>query len=378
VQEDPVQQVRYANRPPIGANSTRDYAAYLLARVGGASLADLRYLYDTTASTTRRALPEGQLAAALQLSGDVSRSRTAFARADNLALGPQRGPFRIFYDDDYYGSSLRDWAGLVRVAAEAKQTTLVNRLFQRFESVNDLPEDLTTQEKAWLMLAEHALAERRAPVQAEVNGEAVAATGDPVTLSPEVAALGQGYRITNRGDRELFATVTVEGVPSEPLPPEAKGTSIERQFFALDGKPADLAHLRQNDRIIVALSGKLGDGRHHEMIVRDLLPAGFEIEGPVRAGDDGATPYDWLAKQRFTRLTEARDDRYVASFVVSGNGGYYWGDDDRESDVTFSLAYIARAVTPGSYVLPAATIEDMYRPSVRARTAMGTLTVEPR
>jgi uncharacterized protein YfaS (alpha-2-macroglobulin family) len=98
----------------------------------------------------------------------------------------------------------------------------------------------------------------------------------------------------------------------------------------------------------------------------------------VRAGEDGATAYDWLAKQRFTRLTEARDDRYVASFVVSGNGGYYWGDDDRESDVNFSLAYIVRAITPGNYVLPAATIEDMYRPSVRARTAMGSVAIETR
>jgi hypothetical protein len=228
------------------------------------------------------------------------------------------------------------------------------------------------------MLAEHALAEHRTPVQAAVNGVTVTASGDPLTLTPEVAALGRDYRITNRGDRELFATVTVEGVPSEPLPPEAKGASLSRSFFTLDGQPADLAHLRQNDRIIVALSGKLEDGRHHEMVLRDLLPAGLEIEGPVRANDDGATGYDWLARQRFTRLTEARDDRYVASFVVSGNTGYYWGDDDRERDVTFSLAYTARAITPGNYVLPAATIDDMYRPSVRARTAMGSVTIEPR
>ena len=376
VQEEPVQQARYENRPKGVFNATRDYAAYLLARLGGASLADLRYLYDTTSSGTRRALPEAQLAAALALAGDMSRSRATFARVENLALGPVRGPFRIFYDDDYYGSSLRDWAGLVRVAAEAKQTTLVNRLFQRFESVTDLPEDLTTQEKAWLMLAEHALAERRTPVQVAVNGDAVTATGDPVTLTPETTALAKGYRITNRGDRELFAAVTLEGVPSEPLPPEAKGASLSRQFLTLDGKPADIAHLNQNDRLIVTLSGKLDDERHHEMVVRDLLPAGLEIEGPVRVNDDGATAYGWLGKQRFTRLTEARDDRYVASFVVSGNGGYYWGDDDRESDVTFSLAYIVRAITPGTYVLPAATLEDMYRPSVRARTAMGTLAIE--
>src|SRR5207245_9790080 len=123
-------------------------------------------------------------------------------------------------------------------------------LFQRVESGTDLPEDLTTQEEAWHMLAEHALAEHRAPVQAAVNGEAVIATGDPVTLSPDPTALGAGYRITNKGDRELFATVTIEGVPSEPLPPEAKGASIERQFFTHDGKPAHLAHRRQNARTI--------------------------------------------------------------------------------------------------------------------------------
>jgi uncharacterized protein YfaS (alpha-2-macroglobulin family) len=378
VQEETVQQVRYANRPAGVFDSTRDYAAYLLARLGGASLADLRYLYDTTSSGTRRALPAGQLAAALELAGDVSRSRAAFARVESLALGPVPDPFRYFYDDDYYGSSLRDWAGLVRVAAEAKQTALINRLFERFERLADLPEDLTTQEKAWLILAEHALAERRTPVQVAVNGESLAARGDPMTLTPDTAALGRGYRITNRGDRELFATVAVEGVPSEPLPPESKGTSLSRAFFTLDGKPADLAHLKQNERIIVALSGRLDDGRHHEMVLRDLLPVGLEIEGPVRANDDGVTSYDWLGKQRFARLTEARDDRYVASFVVSGNASYYWGDDDRERDIAFSLAYIARAITPGTYVLPAATIDDMYRPSVRARTAMSTVVIEPR
>jgi alpha-2-macroglobulin len=33
-------------------------------------------------------------------------------------------------------------------------------------------------------------------------------------------------------------------------------------------------------------------------------------------------------------------------------------------------------VTPGAYVHPAATVEDMYRPERYARTAGGKLTVE--
>ena len=40
-----------------------------------------------------------------------------------------------------------------------------------------------------------------------------------------------------------------------------------------------------------------------------------------------------------------------------------------------TVAYIVRAVTPGTYVHPAATVEDMYRPERYARTAAGTLTV---
>ncbi|HUK06600.1 MAG TPA: alpha-2-macroglobulin [Stellaceae bacterium] len=362
--------------------STRDYAAYVLARNGGAALADLRYLYDTTALWQLRAFPQGQLAAALALQGDVSRSGVAFGRVERLALGPVRGPFRVFYDDDYYGSTLRDWAGLVRVAAEAKQTALVNRLFQRLDAMNGLPDDLTTQEKAWLMLAEHALAEHRTPVKATVNGQAVQGTGDPMTLSPDAAALAKGYRLANAGDRELYATVSVEGVPSEPLPPESKGATMERTFFTLDGKPADIAHLKQNDRIIVSISGRISDNRHHEMVLRDLLPAGLEIEAAIPATDDNSnntSPYAFLPKQRFTHLTEARDDRFVTSFVVLGEGDYYyWITDDRDDDNTFAFAYIARAVTPGSYVLPAAYIEDMYRPGVRARTAMGSLSISAR
>ncbi|WP_366936259.1 hypothetical protein, partial [uncultured Nitratireductor sp.] len=37
----------------------------------------------------------------------------------------------------------------------------------------------------------------------------------------------------------------------------------------------------------------------------------------------------------------------------------------------FRLAYVVRAVTPGVYTHPAASVEDMYRPQLSARTATG-------
>ena len=45
-------------------------------------------------------------------------------------------------------------------------------------------------------------------------------------------------------------------------------------------------------------------------------------------------------------------------------------------DSAIALAYVVRAVTPGTYLLPAATVEDMYRPELSARTATGFMQVQ--
>jgi hypothetical protein len=39
------------------------------------------------------------------------------------------------------------------------------------------------------------------------------------------------------------------------------------------------------------------------------------------------------------------------------------------------VAYVVRAVSPGTYVLPQAYVEDMYRPDHCGRTATGSVTV---
>jgi len=38
-------------------------------------------------------------------------------------------------------------------------------------------------------------------------------------------------------------------------------------------------------------------------------------------------------------------------------------------DHVLHVAYVMRAVTPGSYLVPAIAIEDMYQPKNRANTA---------
>ena len=41
------------------------------------------------------------------------------------------------------------------------------------------------------------------------------------------------------------------------------------------------------------------------------------------------------------------------------------------------LAFLVRAITPGTYELPGATMEDMYKPRFFARQTTGRITVHP-
>ena len=94
----------------------------------------------------------------------------------------------------------------------------------------------------------------------------------------------------------------------------------------------------------------------------DPLPAGFEIENPDLSDADGVSDFSWLELDTASHV-ESRTDQYVAAFRYFSEAG------------SFTTAYLVRAVSPGSFTLPGATIEDMYRPERRAITAAGTVEV---
>jgi uncharacterized protein YfaS (alpha-2-macroglobulin family) len=100
------------------------------------------------------------------------------------------------------------------------------------------------------------------------------------------------------------------------------------------------------------------------VILADYLPAGFEIDNPhlVSSGDTGTL--SWLTDAAQPVSTEFRDDRFTAAF------------ERRKSDqAVFTVAYVVRAVAPGKYVRPQASVEDMYRPDRFGRTNSETVEV---
>src|SRR5690606_9821436 len=93
------------------------------------------------------------------------------------------------------------------------------------------------------------------------------------------------------------------------------------------------------------------------IMVVDPIPAGFEIENPNLSASGDTTTFGWLSTDRADH-TEARTDRYVAALTR-----------DEGDSSEFTVAYSARAVSPGTFARPGATVEDMYRPERFARSA---------
>jgi uncharacterized protein YfaS (alpha-2-macroglobulin family) len=220
----------------------------------------------------------------------------------------------------------------------------------------------STQEEAWLLLAARAIKAGTEAVSLDVNGSphsgpfAKRLSGAELRDHPVI--------VTNRGGHAIDAVVTTVAAPAQPLPAGGDGFSITRTYYTLDGTEANITEATQNERYVVVLKATEENDWPSRVLVTDLLPAGFEIDNPGLVGSAQLSNFDWLGSTEAAH-TEFRDDRFVAAFDHTTG-------DSRE----MTLAYVVRAVTPGTYTLPAATIEDMYRPRFSARTATGSMEVK--
>ncbi|MFI4998360.1 MAG: alpha-2-macroglobulin [Reyranellales bacterium] len=344
------------------------YAWYVLAKAGLADPGRVRYFQDAKASEIKGGLAWAQLAAALNQVGEPGRARLAFGLARQRI--DERDPH------DYYGSPLRDRAALLALASEAGgRDGLIAVVGSVRERLTARVEETTTQEQAWLVLAARALS-AGGEIAYSVDGETHKSTAEPVVLNPDAAALTRGLKLRNEGERAVWLQVTARGVPKEPLPASSNGLSVDRSYFTLDGREPDFAGVRQNDRIIVSITGRNLEGGYHEVALLDLLPAGFEIESVIN--DETVKTFPFLPKLTPTRMAEARDDRFFAAFDMGQRPYRSWWDDEGRNGNSFHVAYVVRAVTPGTFALPAVNVSDMYSPRVSARSPMGSVTITPR
>jgi uncharacterized protein YfaS (alpha-2-macroglobulin family) len=388
----------------INAPSTEAYAEYLLTQAGQGDIGILRRLHDAATLTAdtdgakiRRVywadnpsdentlvppLAMAQVSAGLALLGDQNGAASAMQLAV-ANIGVTDYP-NWWFDGEYY-TDARDIAGMIAIAAQQDNISLAGALLQKLNGLKLQPADLSTQDKAWLLAAAAKLNGQQAKnANLTVNGKPQTKLMLPLAFSPGAAMLAAGYGIRNDGPHALWRTVTLTGVPATPPPAIANGFTLTTRYYQLDGKQLDPSHLRQNDRFIVALTGRASDDEDHRAVLVDMLPAGWEIETPIR---DDSTQDSFLGALSTPRVMEARDDRFVAAFDLGGNWDPFFvqDDDSNDNDNTptlesdqFAVAFLVRVVTPGRFILPEAVVSDMYRPAETARTAAAATIVDPR
>ncbi|MBB4144847.1 alpha-2-macroglobulin family protein [Rhizobium rhizoryzae] len=337
------------------------YALYVLARNRKASISDLRYYADTMLNDFPTPLAKAHLAAALSLYGDTQRSKTVFASALQMTEQAVATPVSLSRSD--YGSTLRDGAAVLALAAESRPVpAIVPQLAAAVAKEARKRKYMSTQEQVWMLLAARALQNGDSGLKVDVNGQVTTGayrqqmTGDELSAKP--------VTLTNRASEPVSAVITTYASPKQPPAAGGNGFAIARAYYTLDGQEANVTEAKQNERYVVVLTVNETNDWPSRILVQDLLPAGFEIDNPNLVDSAQLANFEWVGQVQVAH-TEFRNDRFVAAF--DRNKG-----DNRE----FSLAYVVRAVTPGTYDHPAASVEDMYRPELSARSAAGRMQVQ--
>ncbi len=184
--------------------------------------------------------------------------------------------------------------------------------------------------------------------------------------------------LSKEGVGRLYYRLGLRYAPTDlTLEPLDRGFVVTRSYEAVDD-PGDVTqddngvwHIRAGARVRVRLT-LVADSRRYHVALVDPLPAGLEPIQPALAvsGDlpqDPARPEQpfWWWQWPWYEHHNLRDDRAEAFAALLWDGIY-------------DYTYVARATTPGTFVIPPATAEEMYAPDVFGRSASAVLVVEDR
>jgi uncharacterized protein YfaS (alpha-2-macroglobulin family) len=329
------------------------YALMVLAREGAAAIGDLRYYADVKGDDFSTPIAQAQLGAALASYGDQARADAMFRKAVAKieALEPEAG--QVWRVD--YGTRYRDTAALLTLAVEAGSQVVDREALT--DRIAKQGQNLSTQEATWALLATNALIDRP-------DAEGITLDGKPAE-GPLVRVLDAGAVtpvVVKNDGTDTTVTVTTYGVPSEPEPAGGNGYAITRTYHTMDGQEVALDQVAAGTRLVTVLEITPFGYGEARLMVSDPLPAGFEIDNPNLISAGSTSELSWLDTLTEVAHSEFRQDRFLTAV-------------DWSSDQPFKLAYIVRAVSPGTFHHAAASVEDMYRPDFRARSETGTLTI---
>lgn len=327
------------------------FAHAVLARHDFVNTAEILYLDNRFGVRLRPSIAQSHLGYALTAIGESERGDAAFVRAAERVR--QSG-------STYYDSDVRNAAALLVLAEDLPDDMWTGLILTL---TVDQPEWLNTHEKAWLL---RLLADMRSTgVPFEGSDDWIVTGSSAVSRMDESS---QGLTVANNEPSPIWLQVTVRGTPETPMAETSQGATIAKSLFDMDGNSLRVDQVTRGERFVVLLDAQAQNRGNAMWVVSDLLPAGVEIETVLNSADARETgPFSWLGTLSNVDMTEARDDRFIASWRTQSR----YGDENRR------LAYVVRATTQGDFAFPGAHLEDMYRPERMASSAATRLTITP-
>jgi uncharacterized protein YfaS (alpha-2-macroglobulin family) len=332
------------------------YGLYVLALAGQPNVSSMNY-YKAHASQLSLDC-QYLLAAAYALAGDRKSFKeflpTQFAGEVSVA---QTGG--SFYSD------IRDESLALDVLVDVDPNNPQIPVMQRH--VVDMLKQrqwYTTQEIAFSFLALGKLARQDAGStvtgDVRVDGRVVGSmTGNPIKLTTKELRGGH-VDIATHGSGKLYYFWESEGISATGAYKEEDNyLRVRKRFFDRYGRPITGNTFKQNDLIIVQLTlERTFSTDVDNIVITDMLPAGFEIENPRTKELPGM---DWIKGDDSPTALDVRDDR-INLFVDlhSMRQTYY---------------YAVRAVSPGTYHMGPVSADAMYNGEYHSYNGAGTVRV---
>lgn len=180
---------------------------------------------------------------------------------------------------------------------------------------------------------------------------------------------GTDLLLQKEGEGRLYYRIGMNYAPKSLwLPPFDAGFAVDRVYEAVED-PQDVSRdtngvwrIRAGAMVRVRLSMVARATRYHVALV-DALPAGFEAMNPALAmtGDIPDDPkatnsnVPWWWASTWYEHQNLRDERSEAFTSYLGAGVY-------------DYSYVARATTPGTFIVPPTKAEEMYAPETFGRS----------
>ena len=215
---------------------------------------------------------------------------------------------------------------------------------------------------SFLALGKLARAANKATITGDikVNGKNVGKAGNNSTRLSAKQLGGTNIEITTTGSGRLYYYWQSEGISaSGTYKEEDSYIRVRKKFYDRYGRVFSGNTFNQNDMVIVQITlEKSYSGDIDNIVISDLLPAGFEIENARTKEIPGM---DWIKQASIPTSLDVRDDRINLFLDLQNNRQTYY--------------YAVRAVSPGVYRMGPIGAEAMYNGEYHSYHGAGTITV---